>query len=216
MALPYIFARKRLNFARPLTLPLLLVNFALGVLIFVQGCLSFSSGDVPHIMLGIVCLVFGLLVAVMELIHWAAIRMHASFLFSFFGRGLFYLVMGCLTLDSAKAQLGIGLVLIIFAAIFLAMSLVTSLHYDDPEDEYAAVIYNMQHGFPGGQQLDKSVLQRKGTHSMGVYSGQGISSETFNPSGLYPPQSSKFGSSMASGDTPTHPNMAYMEKAPRV
>ncbi|KAJ1966107.1 hypothetical protein GGI12_000311 [Dipsacomyces acuminosporus] len=213
MTLPYILAVRRFNFGRSLTLPLFFINLSLGVLIFAQGCLSFSGGDVRHIMLGIVCLVFGFLVVMMELVHWAAVRMYASFLFSFFGRGLFYLAFGCLTLDSSKAQIGIGLVLIIMAVVFLALSLITTLYFDDPEDEFAAVIYNMQHGIPASSQLEKP---RRASHSMGIYSGQGISSDTFNPSGTYPPQSTNFSASMASTNPPARPNTAYTDKAPRL
>ncbi|KAJ1955617.1 hypothetical protein EC988_001782 [Linderina pennispora] len=167
-------------------------------------------------MLGLVCLVFGLIVCVMEFLHWAVFRMHASFLFSFFGRGLFYFMCGCLTIDSNAAQLGIGIVLVVFGVIYMCLTFVTSLYFDDPDDEYAMVIYNMQHGFYEGK-LGHDGLGKKSGHSMGMFSGQGISSETYTPSGSLALQSAGFSSadvpkrSTSNSGTryPTQPATAY-------
>ncbi|KAJ2483328.1 hypothetical protein IWW47_005779, partial [Coemansia sp. RSA 2052] len=187
MTLPYIIARRPLRFSRALTLPLLVLNATFGVLVFVQGCLSLTAGDVRHIMLGIVCLIVGTLITSMEFIHLAAIRMYASFLFSFAGRGLLYLVFGCLTISNTKAELGIGLVLGIAALMFIGLSVVSPVLYDDPQDEYATMIYNIQHGFYGNvQKPDPNMLStsKKSRRSGNAFASQGISSsDTFNMSG---------------------------------
>ncbi|KAJ1722818.1 hypothetical protein LPJ53_002787 [Coemansia erecta] len=187
MALPYLVARRPFAFSRYLTLPLLLVNAAQGVLIFVQGCLSCSIGDVRHVMLGILCIFAGFLLVLMEIVHLAAFRMYASFLFSFFGRGLFYVILGCLTVEGAgrPAELGIGVEVAIVGAVFLGVSLNGRVYFDDPEDEHAAVIHNMQHGYygrgsgegtvqGGGGGLEKSI------RTMGAYSGPQGRSETLS------------------------------------
>ncbi|KAJ2906730.1 hypothetical protein GGI21_004008, partial [Coemansia aciculifera] len=70
----------------------------------------------------------------MEFVHLAAVRMYASFMFSFAGRGLLYLVFGCLTISDTKAELGIGLVLVIAALAFLGLSMASTVFYDDPQD----------------------------------------------------------------------------------
>ncbi|KAJ1847428.1 hypothetical protein LPJ70_001543 [Coemansia sp. RSA 2708] len=185
MPLPYILARRPLHFSRPVSSILLALNLALGALVFAQGCLSILNGDIRHIMLGIVCLFFGLFVVLAEFIHIAALRMYASFLFSFCGRGLFYMIIGCLTIDTGSAELGIALVLLIMGVIFLGLALSVTLLYDDPEDQYAAVIHNMQHGvYVGGQKPHMGAASAPRTmRTIDSFGLQGISSSTFDISG---------------------------------
>ncbi|KAJ2060299.1 hypothetical protein GGI17_003827 [Coemansia sp. S146] len=217
MTLPYIIARRPLHFSRALTLPLMVLNAILGILVFVQGCLSLTTGDVRHIMLGIVCLIAGILVTSMEFIHLAAIRMYASFLFSFTGRGLFYLIFGSLTIGDTKAELGIGLVLVVSSLMFIGLSLVSTVYYDDPQDEYATMIYNIQHGFYGNVQKPdphNMSTSKKSRRSGNAFAGQGISSsDTFNMSGAsYLPQSAiDYSSSMATSGL-----SAAADKPPRI
>ncbi|KAJ2780679.1 hypothetical protein H4R18_003320 [Coemansia javaensis] len=140
MALPYVLARRSLAFGRRVSLVLLVANVLLGALLVAQGCLSAAVGDVRHVMLGILCLVAGIAVVAVEFVHVAALRAHAAFLFSFCGRGLLYLVLGCLSVDSAPAALGCGLALVVAGAAFLALTPVRSLSFDDPSDRYAAIV----------------------------------------------------------------------------
>ncbi|KAJ2349205.1 hypothetical protein GGF43_004444 [Coemansia sp. RSA 2618] len=188
MPLPYILARRPVRFHRPVSLVLLILNFAMGALMFVQGCLSVMEADVRHIMLGVMCLFFGLFVMVVEFLHIAALRMYASFLFSFCGRGLLYLIVGCLTVDTGSAELGIGLVLVIMAVIFMGLALSVNLTFDDPEDQYATVIRNMHHGlYPGHKQMGVA-SGPKTIMTMDSFAPQENSSSTFNISGSFAPQ----------------------------
>ncbi|KAJ1887312.1 hypothetical protein LPJ66_009184 [Kickxella alabastrina] len=216
MTLPYIIARRSFNFSRFLSLPLLILNSIQGILIFIQGCLSCSIGDVRHIMLGIPCLLLGFLLVLMETVHLATFRMYASFLFSFFGRGLLYLVLGCMTLEGGArrtAELGIGLEIALIGLVFLGMTL-SNVYFDDPADEYAMVIHNIQNGFHGNGDEKGGRIGRvagggnseKNFGTVGAYSGQGISSETYAASAVtsFIPYTSTGGyaGSMASGTTP--------------
>ncbi|KAJ1838647.1 hypothetical protein LPJ73_007015 [Coemansia sp. RSA 2703] len=192
MALPYIIARRSFAFSRYLSLPLLIVNAVQGVLILIQGCLSCSVGDVRHVMLGILCIFVGFFVALMEVVHLAAFRMYAAMLFSFFGRGLFYVIFGCITVESAgrPAELGIGLEIVIVGVAFLGMSLKSKVFFDDPEDGYAMAIHNMQHGYYGRSRGNEGTMEagggvggpEKSIQTMGAYSGPAGRSETFNAS----------------------------------
>lgn len=144
--------------------------------------------DIRHVTLGIVCVVLGLFTLAMELVHIGAMRMYASFLFSFVGRGIFYITMGCLTLDgTSKAQIGIGAVLVILGATFVGLSLCSGLYFDDPQDDYAAIIFNIQHGVNADslQQIHRNAngprrsMAAKSTRTGTTYSGQGISSTMY-------------------------------------
>ncbi|KAJ1735106.1 hypothetical protein LPJ61_000736 [Coemansia biformis] len=184
MALPYVLARRALRFSRWASPALLVANVLLGALVFVQGCLSAAAGDVRHVMLGIACLVAGLTVVTAEFVHVAVLRMYAAFLFSFCGRGLLYVVLGCLTVDTAAAELGVGVALAAAGATFLALALVPRLPFDDPADRYAAAIRGPQAGAvadtlptsAGGASAPKSVL------AMGISAPLGASSSTFDVS----------------------------------
>ncbi|KAJ2614538.1 hypothetical protein H4S08_001655 [Coemansia sp. RSA 1365] len=202
MPLPYILARRPLGNIRPTSLIILALNLSLGSLIFAQGCLSVAVGDVRHIMLGIMFLFLGLLTVVVEFVHIGALRMYASFLFSFCGRGLFYLITGCLSLDEGAAELGIGLALIIVAAAYLALALRSSLSYDDPKDQYAAIIRNSQHGlFPGGSQNQfADISAPKSALTVNSHALQGVSSSTFDISKpSFMPHTSNAGHMVSSG-----------------
>ncbi|KAJ1788533.1 hypothetical protein IW139_006082 [Coemansia sp. RSA 353] len=187
MPLPYILARRPVRFSRPASLVLLMLNLVMGALVLTQGGLSVMEGDVRHIMLGVMCLFFGLFICIVEFLHIAALRMYASFLFSYCGRGLFYLIIGCLTIDGESAELGIGLVLVITGVILLGLALSVGLMFDDPEDHYANVIRNMQNGmYPNPKQMGiasapKTIL------TMDSYAPQGISNSTFDV-GSFTPQ----------------------------
>ncbi|KAJ2480699.1 hypothetical protein IWW56_002282 [Coemansia sp. RSA 2131] len=201
MPLPYILARRPVRFSRPASLVLLMLNMVMGVLMLTQGGLSVMEGDVRHIMLGVMCLFFGLFVCIVEFLHIAALRMYASFLFSYCGRGLFYLIIGCLTVDNESAELGIGLVLVITGVILLGLALSVSLMFDDPEDHYANVIRNMQNGmYPNPKQMGVASVP-KTILTMDSYAPQGISSSTFDVSGSF---------------TPHAPGHRFADKPPRI
>ncbi|KAJ2714191.1 hypothetical protein H4R19_001854 [Coemansia spiralis] len=183
MALPYVLARRSLQFGRRASLALLAVNVLLGALVFAQGCLSAAVGDVRHIMLGILCLVAGLTLVVVELVHIGVLRMHAAFLFSFSGRGLLHVALGCLTVDTDAASLGIGVALAVAGAVLLALALVPGLPFDDPADQYAAAA----RGPPGaaatgGLPLTAGTAPPKSVLAMGISAPLGVSNSTFDVS----------------------------------
>ncbi|KAJ2805581.1 hypothetical protein H4R20_002036 [Coemansia guatemalensis] len=218
MPLPYILARRPLGIIRPTSLILLVLNLALGSLIFAQGCLSVAVGDVRHIMLGIMFLFLGLLTVVVEFVHIAALRMYASFLFSFCGRGLFYLMVGCLSLDAGAAELGIGLALVIMATVYLALALKSSLSYDDPKDQYAAIIRDSQHGLYSGNAQNQSanMAAPKSTHTLNSFIPQGVSSSTFDISApSLMPHTSNPGNMKSSGGGGGRV-AAFSDKPPRI
>ncbi|KAJ1668595.1 hypothetical protein IW140_002653 [Coemansia sp. RSA 1813] len=222
MTLPYILARRRFSFSRQLTLPLLVLNAGMGVLMFVQGCLSCTRADVRHIMLGLACVFLGTIVLASEFIHIAVMRMYASFLYSFCGRGLFYLAIGCISVDTKAAELGIAITLVIVGVAFLTTSLMPRIHFDDPEDHYAAAIYNIQHGIYATQQMPQTGSARGAISapisnpSIGAYPpSQGIGNSSFGPSvtSFIPHHTtSKYASSLASSQM----RSAVSEKPPRI
>ncbi|KAJ2395145.1 hypothetical protein GGI23_004415 [Coemansia sp. RSA 2559] len=226
MTLPYMLARRRFRFSRQLTAPLLVLNAGLGILLLVQGILSCTHADVRHIMAGLACVVLGSIVVVSEIIHIAVLRMYAAFLYSFCGRGLFYVAIGCISIDSDAAALGIGVALVVVGAAFLATSLVPRISFDDPDDHYAAAIYNMQHGVCAPQQAMPAaggtawgaISAPISNPSIGMYPpGQGVGNRPYGGSSVpslipHHASSSRYASSLASAQA----NPAVSEKPPRL
>ncbi|KAJ2760742.1 hypothetical protein H4S06_001574 [Coemansia sp. BCRC 34490] len=235
MTLPYILARRKLNFGRQLTLPLFALNAGAGILLFAQGCLSCMEGDVRHVMLGLGFVFLGTLTFASELIHIAVIRMYASFLYSFCGRGVFYVALGCVSVDTDSAALGIGITLVVIGVGFLATALVPRIHFDDPDDHYAAAIYNIQHGIYATQQRPPLMAETArgpisapiSNPSIGAYPpSQGIGSANAGPNAntssslgqsttsfIPHKKSSRYSASLASSQQP-YPGVS--EKPPRV
>ncbi|KAJ2804565.1 hypothetical protein H4R21_001592 [Coemansia helicoidea] len=203
MALPYILARRSLRFGRRASVALLVANVLLGALVFVQGCLSAAVGDVRHVMLGILCLVAGLTLVVSEFVHVGVLRVHAAFLFSFAGRGLFYAMLGCLTVDTKPAVLGIGVALAVAGTAMLALALAPRLSFDDPADQYAsatrgalggAASDGLPHVADAALQPPKSVL------ALGISAPLGASSSTYGmsqPRLAYPQSPERYATSAA-------------------
>ncbi|KAF3483113.1 COPI-coated vesicle protein [Arthroderma uncinatum] len=79
-----------------------LVNLGVGVVMILGGISQFFSGPLfRNIIVGVYVILFGLATAGMELIPNVPpyLTRHASFMFSFIGRGIFYIFVGCVILE---------------------------------------------------------------------------------------------------------------------
>ncbi|DAA72951.1 golgi apparatus membrane protein [Trichophyton mentagrophytes] len=79
-----------------------LVNLGVGVIMILGGISQFFSGPLfRNIIIGVYVILFGLATAGMELVPNVPpyITRHASFMFSFIGRGIFYVFVGCIILE---------------------------------------------------------------------------------------------------------------------
>ncbi|KAJ6113419.1 hypothetical protein N7523_006736 [Penicillium sp. IBT 18751x] len=77
-----------------------LVNIAIGVIMVLGGISQFFPASMSSIIVGIYVIIFGLVVGGLEFMPNVpdyAYR-YASFLFSFLGRGVFYIFVGCIIL----------------------------------------------------------------------------------------------------------------------
>ncbi|KAJ5159884.1 uncharacterized protein N7482_006888 [Penicillium canariense] len=90
-----------------------LVNIAVGVIMVLGGISQFFPPSMSSIIVGAYVIVFGLVVAGLEFLPNVpdhAYR-YASFLFSFLGRGIFYIFVGCILLhDHVLRQIAASIV----------------------------------------------------------------------------------------------------------
>ncbi|KAJ5900965.1 uncharacterized protein N7473_005035 [Penicillium subrubescens] len=77
-----------------------LVNIAVGVIMVLGGISQFFPPTMSSIVVGVYVIVFGLVVAGLEFLPNVPdyVYRYASFLFSFLGRGIFYIFVGCIML----------------------------------------------------------------------------------------------------------------------
>lgn len=94
-----------------------LVNLGVGALMVFGGISQFFYPSVRNIVVGIYVILFGAATALLEFQIPPQLSRHASFLFSFIGRGVFYVFVGVLLLSdgalrwiagSLVAAIGVG------------------------------------------------------------------------------------------------------------
>ncbi|KAF1989158.1 COPI associated [Aulographum hederae CBS 113979] len=74
-----------------------LVNFAVGVFMVLGGIAQFFGGfAVQNAIVGVYVILFGLANVLLEFQIPPQIAKYASFMFSFIGRGVFYIFIGCI------------------------------------------------------------------------------------------------------------------------
>jgi TM2 domain-containing membrane protein YozV len=73
-----------------------IVNLAVGVLMILGGISQFFDKSVDRIIVGVYVILFGLATGLLEFQIPPQVARYASFMFSFLGRGLFYLFIGCI------------------------------------------------------------------------------------------------------------------------
>jgi len=80
-----------------------LVNLAIGVIMVLAGIANFFPIGFKAVIVGIYVIIFGLAVGGLELLPQVPpyLPRYASFLFSFLGRGIFYVFVGCLILTGS-------------------------------------------------------------------------------------------------------------------
>ncbi|KAI9683552.1 MAG: hypothetical protein M1829_004855 [Trizodia sp. TS-e1964] len=77
-----------------------LVNLAVGVAAVLGGITKFIHPTFQSLVVGIYVVIFGLVIGLLEFQIPPQISRYAAFLFSFLGRGIFYVFIGSLLLDT--------------------------------------------------------------------------------------------------------------------
>ncbi|WPH04421.1 COPI associated [Acrodontium crateriforme] len=98
-----------------------IVNLAVGVFMILGGISNFFPIGVQHIIVGVYVILFGAATALLEFQIPPQVARYASFMFSFIGRGVFYIFIGSIIMGdkwwnyvagSIVAIVGIGYVVL--------------------------------------------------------------------------------------------------------
>jgi len=105
-----------------------LVNLGVGAIMVLGGISQFFFGISFHnIVIGIYTIVFGLATALLEFQIPPYMSRYASFLFSFLGRGIFYVFVGCLILDGHVLRYIAGAIIGVVGVVYIALEYIPSI-----------------------------------------------------------------------------------------
>ncbi|RPB06030.1 COPI associated [Choiromyces venosus 120613-1] len=109
-----------------------LVNLGVGVIMVLGGISQFFPIGLQSTIVGCYVIVFGLVTALLEFQIPPQTSRYASFLFSFLGRGVFYIFVGSILLHDHILRYIAGSIIGIVGAIYVGLEFVPSI--EPPEN----------------------------------------------------------------------------------
>ncbi|KAB8297900.1 hypothetical protein EYC80_001686 [Monilinia laxa] len=104
-----------------------LVNLAVGVFMVLGGISQFFPLGFQSIIIGCYVIIFGICTALLEFQIPPQVSRYASFLFSFVGRGIFYVFVGSILLHDHVLRIIAGSLIGIIGLIYIALEFVPSI-----------------------------------------------------------------------------------------
>ncbi|PHH80991.1 hypothetical protein CDD82_1410 [Ophiocordyceps australis] len=104
-----------------------LVNLVVGAIVILGGVGHIFGFKLQSIVVGAYMIVFGLSIALLEFQIPPQISRYASFLFSFLGRGAFYIFLGCLLLGDMILQNIAGGIVGIIGVAYVLLEFIPSI-----------------------------------------------------------------------------------------
>ncbi|KAI9709594.1 MAG: Late Golgi vesicles protein [Chrysothrix sp. TS-e1954] len=105
-----------------------IVNLAVGVLMILGGVSQFfPSIQVQNVIIAVYVIIFGLGTGALEFQIPPLVSKYASFMFSFLGRGVFYVFVGCVISSTKWYHYVPGVVIVIVGLGYAALEFVPSI-----------------------------------------------------------------------------------------
>ncbi|KAJ1333643.1 COPI associated protein [Microdochium nivale] len=104
-----------------------LVNLAVGVVMILGGISQFFPFGFQSVIVGIYVIIFGLAVALLEFQIPPQVARYASFLFSFLGRGIFYIFVGSILLHDHVLRQIAGSIVGLVGVGYVALEFIPSI-----------------------------------------------------------------------------------------
>ncbi|RDA96251.1 hypothetical protein CP533_1765 [Ophiocordyceps camponoti-saundersi (nom. inval.)] len=104
-----------------------IVNLGVGAITVLGGIAQIFGFNLQGIVVGAYMIVFGLAIALLEFQIPPQISRYASFLFSFIGRGAFYIFIGCLLLGARILQNIAGGIVGIVGLAYVVLEFIPSI-----------------------------------------------------------------------------------------
>ncbi|KAH9904127.1 Golgi apparatus membrane protein TVP15 [Xylariomycetidae sp. FL2044] len=105
-----------------------LVNLAVGIIMILGGISQFFGGSLfQSIIIGAYVIIFGAAVALLEFQIPPQVSRYASFMFSFIGRGIFYVFIGSILLNNGVLRIIAGSIVGIVGLGYCVLEFVPSI-----------------------------------------------------------------------------------------
>lgn len=106
-----------------------LVNIAVGVIMILGGISQFFPPTMSSVIVGGYVIAFGLLVSGLEFLPTVPdyVYRYASFLFSFLGRGIFYVFVGSIIIEGHWARIVAGSIIGVIGIAYFALEFIPSI-----------------------------------------------------------------------------------------
>ncbi|CAO3615075.1 unnamed protein product [Cunninghamella blakesleeana] len=100
------------------------VNIIVGSFMIIGGVSTIILGGFPQFIRGIFCILYGIMVFLFEFRLPSVITKHVSFMFSFIGRGIFYIFIGCILLNANALGIASGVIIILAGVAFAVLEFI--------------------------------------------------------------------------------------------
>ncbi|CEJ84732.1 hypothetical protein VHEMI03561 [[Torrubiella] hemipterigena] len=104
-----------------------IVNLVVGVITLLGGIVHIFGFNVTSIIVGAYMILFGLAVGVLEFQIPPQLSRHANFLFSFIGRGIFYIFLGGLLFGTTTLSYIAGGIVALVGVAYVGLEFVPSI-----------------------------------------------------------------------------------------
>jgi len=104
-----------------------IVNLGVGAMMVVGGILQFFPITLQSVIIGVYVIIFGLATALLEFQIPPQVSRYASFLFSFLGRGVFYIFVGSILLHVWILNYIFGSIIAAVGAAYVILEFVPSI-----------------------------------------------------------------------------------------
>ncbi|KAL1839780.1 hypothetical protein VTJ49DRAFT_1154 [Mycothermus thermophilus] len=104
-----------------------IVNLVVAVLMVLGGISQFFPTSFQSAIIGVYVIIFGLATGLLEFQIPPQVSRYASFLFSFLGRGVFYIFVGCILLHDHVLRIIAGSIIGVVGVAYAALEFVPSI-----------------------------------------------------------------------------------------
>lgn len=104
-----------------------IVNLAVAVVMILGGISQFFPISFQSVIVGLYVIIFGLAIGLLEFQIPPQVSRYASFLFSFIGRGIFYIFVGCILLHDNILRVIAGSIVGLVGVGYVALEFIPSI-----------------------------------------------------------------------------------------
>ncbi|KAI8390838.1 COPI associated protein-domain-containing protein [Radiomyces spectabilis] len=104
-----------------------IINIVVACFMVIGGVATIMTGGFPQFIRGIFCIIFGVMVFVFEFRLPPIVTQYVSYMFSFLGRGIFYIFIGCIILNYLALAIASGVIVVLCGIAFVILEFIPSI-----------------------------------------------------------------------------------------